>query len=461
MYRYLARHILAPTLDSFRGTQAMRYLRELEESQWWSRDRILELQNQRLGRLVRHAFDNVPYYRRVFDVRGLRPGDIKGSSDLSKLPILTKRLVRSNFDEIAAQGFPEKERVLLATGGSTGQPLLFYTTRHDHKDLCIATRQRAHSGIGFELGDKSASIRNRYPAKSMAERFWQTPIRFFQRTLPLDIRELPSEIARKLEAFQPKFITGSHPSAVEQVARFIQRKGNLTVRPGAIVTDSEKLHNYQRDLYRQVFGCDTYDVYSSEEEHVIAFECSQHSGYHIPAENVIVEIVDTEGKPMSPGNEGRILITNLYNYAMPFIRYEIGDMGVGSDEACPCGRGLPMLAAISGRDLDMIQTRSRGKKTGMSLYPLFRLFACLDVEQYQIEQETHKEVVIKLVLDGEYLQGHMDVITEKIVEEGKRILGEDMDILTKFVDQIPLTPAGKRRVIISNLTPGNSHGSAI
>jgi phenylacetate-CoA ligase len=453
MYSFLARHIMAPALDIFRGTQSMKCLTELEESQWWSRDKILDLQNQRLRLLVSYAYNTVPYYRRIFDEIGLGPGDIKDSDDLVKLPILTKRLVRSNFDEVLAPGFRVKDRIQLVTGGSTGQPLVFYTSMRDHKDLCIAAKQRANSGIGFELGDKSASITNRYLHESQTERFWQAPIRFFQRVLQLDIGEAPSEIARKLEAFQPRFISG-YPSAMEQVARFIQIKGKLRVRPKAIVSGAEQLYDYQRDLFRDTFGCDTYDFYGSQEEHVIAFECTEHSGHHIVAENVVVEIVDTEGRPAPVGEEGRILITNLHNYAMPLIRYDTGDLGVASNGACPCGRGLPLLAAVNGRTLDMILTRSRGAISGLRLYQPFRWLGQLGVEQCQIVQETRQTIVIKLVI-SECSQKRMNELKEKVVNEYKRILGEDMDIAVEFVEHIPATPAGKKRIVISHLPPGD------
>ncbi len=126
--------------------------------------------------------------------------------------------------------------------------------------MCIAASQRARSAIGFELGDKSASIRNRYPYESESERFWQAPIRFFQRTLTLDLAAMSSETARKLEDFQPRFITG-YPSSIEQLARIIQIKGKSRIRPRAIITDSEQLYEHQRELFREVFGCDTYDIY--------------------------------------------------------------------------------------------------------------------------------------------------------------------------------------------------------
>jgi phenylacetate-CoA ligase len=454
MYRFIARHILAPGLDFLRGTQSMKLLKELEESQWWSRDKILDLQNQRLRMLINYAYEKVPYYRRVFDERGLKPADIESSNDLVKLPILTKHLVQSNFDEITAQGFPVKQRVLLATGGSTGQPLKFYTTKRHDKDLCIATLQRSLSWIGFELGDKSLSIANIYPYKSWLEKLMGVPISFFQRKLALDIGERPANVAKKLGDFRPRLIRG-FTSALEQLALFIKKSGKPVFKPSLIFTGAEQLNDYQRELFREIFGCDTYDFYGAVEEHVIGIECKEHSGYHIAAENVIVEIVDAEGKPAVAGEEGRILVTSLYNYAMPFIRYEIGDIGVLSDKICPCGRGLPLLASINGRTLDTIYTKSKGPILGFLLYKPLRTLAELGVDQCQIVQDILERVLIKLIVADGYPQKYRDELQMKVLEIYKGILGKDMEIDVQFVGQIDTTPTGKRRFIISNVHSRN------
>ena len=463
MYNFLARHMMAPALDFFRRTATMQCLGELEESQWWARERILELQSERLRYLVNYAYDNVPYYRRIFDERGLKPDDVKASHDLVKLPILTKQLIRRNFDEITASGFPARERVKLSTAGSTGEPLVFYSTRHCHINLSFAARQRGYSAVGFELGDKHARLSIRYGHEARNERFWNIPVEFFRRQLFIDVHKLSVEtmpcLAGRIERFQPKFIR-SAPEVIEELARFIKAQEKQTLRPQAIITGASQLYDYQRDLFREVFGCDTYDFYGAVEQHTIACECPQHSGYHIAAEHVVVEVVDEEGIPVPSGEEGRIVITNLYNYAMPFIRYEIGDLGVASDSTCPCGRGLPLLETVSGRAFDVILTRSKGPIPGVRLWrPIHALFANLGVEQFQIVQETYEKVVVKLVLGKESRERHAGKLEKGVIQEYESTLGEDMDISVEFVDHIPLTSAGKREIIVSKLTPGDGMGS--
>jgi len=200
-----------------------------------------------------------------------------------------------------------------------------------------------------------------------------------------------------------------------------------------------------------VFGCETYDFYGSQEQHSIGFECRQRSGYHVVAENVVVEIVDNEGKIVQAGEEGRILITNLNNYAMPFVRYDIGDVGAGSERTCPCGRGLPLLSGLKGRTTDTIFTRSRGTIPSISLPWSF--FAGWGVEQFQIVQDAYDKVVVKLVLKKDTQEKDMGDLRREIVTQYKHILGEDMDVAVEYVEQIPLNSAGKRRFVLSNLPP--------
>ncbi len=454
MYNWLAKNILAPALDFSRGTRTMRCLRELEKSQWWSRDKILELQNQRLRELVKHVYDRVPYYRHIFDERGLKPNDIDCGEVLVKLPILTKQIIRNSFNDLMARGFPAKETILSSTGGSTGEPLMFYTTRDDHYNWGFAKAQRASRWKGYEIGDKSFLLTHRRPYYSTLDKIKKVAKDFFMRTVYFDAagmsrRTMPL-LTKKLGEFQPKFIRG-YPSAIYLLARFMEREGKPKFIPKAIITGGEQLYDYQRELYREIFECETFSHYGAWEAQSIAAECIEHSGHHIAAENVIVEIVDDKGKPFPVGSEGRILVTNLQNYAMPFIRYEIGDVGAISDQACPCGRGLPLLVKLSGRTDDVIFTRSGKSIPGLALPR--RFLAYLGIEQVQIVQQSYEEVTVKIVLNREYPQEYKGELTTRIIDQYRPILGEDMDITVEFVDQIPPTVAGKRRVVVSNLPP--------
>jgi len=430
----------------------MKCLEQLERSQWWPRHKILALQDEELRKLLKYAYDNVPYYHRIFEERELKPEDIQTSEDLVKLPILTKQLIRNNFSDLIARDFPQKEMMPYSTGGSTGEPLRFYRTKDDFYNWGSAAELRGYGWAGYKIGDKCALLWGKNPYNSTIERFTRTSKELLQRIAVFNALEMSTEklplFAKKLENFQPEFIR-VYPTAIYLLAQFIEKEGKPNIRPKAIITGGEPVYDYQRDLFLKVFECEVYSHYGSREMHAIASECPEHSGYHISAENVIVEIVDDEGELTSVGEEGRILVTNLRNYAMPFIRYENGDLGVSSDEACPCGRGLPLLASISGRTADVIFTKSGKRIPGISLP--FRFFALLGIAQFQIVQETLEKVVIRLVMDREYPRDRINEVVKEILYQYRSILGEDMDISIEFVDQIAPTRSGKRRVVISNV----------
>ena len=452
MYEFAVRHIFGPALDFYRGARAMKLLEELERTQWWPRQEIMALQDERLGKLLRYAYDNVPYYRRVFEQRALKPNDIQSSRDLVKLPVLTRQLFRDKFSDLIAEGFPERELKLYYTGGSTGEPLRFYRARDDICSWDSAAGLRAFGWAGYELGKKCALLSARPESESTVEKLARMSRYFFERITHFDVEEMSEEkmplFTKRLEDFQGGFIRG-YPSAIYLLARYIERKGMPKIRPKAIIPSGEGLHEFQRDFFAKVFECEVFSYYRSNEVNAIACECSEHSGFHISAENVILEIVDDEGKPVPPGEEGRILLTNLHSYGMPFIRYEIGDVGVISDVMCRCERGLPLLAALNGRITDVVYTKSGKPIPGLAL-PL-NIFASLGVAQFQVVQDTYEKVAVRIVVDNKYPQDNVDGLVSEIVLRYKAVLGQDMDIEVELVDQIAPTQSGKRRIVISNV----------
>jgi phenylacetate-CoA ligase len=452
MYHSIVRHILAPVFELSSGTKVMKCLKELDESQWWPRNKILELQNQRLRQLVRHAYDNVPYYRQLFEEKALKPNDIECSADIIKLPVLTKQIIKENFNSLIAVNVSSRQISKKYTSGSTGEPLMFYVEKKGITQS-YASSQRAYGWSGYEIGDKSVFIGQRQEYHSVVEKTKERAKNFFERIKIINVQamsmdELPF-IVREIKDFHPEFIQG-YPSVIYLLARFMEREGENKLNLKAIITIAEKVDDYQRDLFRKVFNCEAYSLYSATEAPNIAAECSSHRGYHVTAEHTIVEIVDNQGNPVPASKEGRILVTNLFNYAMPFLRYDIGDIGAMSDHVCACGRGLPLLMKLDGRISDSILTKNGRSIPGLVLHQHF-LAHLEGVVQWQIVQENLEKVLVKLVLDRRYPKLHIDKLTSEIVDHYKPILGNDMLIIVEFVDQIPLTRTGKRRFIISKV----------
>ncbi|MBA7664552.1 Phenylacetate-coenzyme A ligase [subsurface metagenome] len=265
------------------------------------------------------------------------------------------------------------------------------------------------------------------------------------RTIYLDVFNMSEkrmeEFAQKLVKFKPKAII-AYASAAYLFARFLQHREIKDIRPGAVITQAEKLLQEQRQLIEEIFDCEVFDFYGSREVSAMSAECPQHKGYHISAENVVLEFIK-DNKPVPPGETGKILVTDLHNYAMPFIRYENGDLGVPSGEKCSCGRGLPLMHSVEGRITDTLVI---GNKF-ISSPSLTLIFKDLPVKQYQLVQETESELTIKIVKTDEYTDNH----TEQILKLMQTYVGSNVKLNLQFVSQIPPTKSGKYRFIISKV----------
>jgi len=415
------------------------------ESQWFRREKILGIQQMKLRALINHAYENVPYYHRVFKDRGLHPSDFKSVDDLNRLPRLTKDDIRSNFKDMAATNFSRAQIITDATGGSTGTPLQFYTTQDD-QNCARAAELRAYGWCGYRLGDKHAILWGSLFDLKRSEELYNKIIRFLDRHIMLNCFRMSQESMRmyalRLKKFKPRIVRG-YASAVYLFAKFMLHEGVDNIKPKAVITSAETLFDHERTTIEEAFGCEVYDFYGSREASAIASECSEHSGHHISAENYVLECMK-EGESAASGETGVILITNLRNYAMPFIRYEIGDLGRFSDEVCSCGRGLPLISSIEGRTTDIIVTQDGNF---ISTPVLTLIFKDLPVKQYQIIQEKIEEITVKIVRGS----GYSEKDTKYIIRGMQKFIGKDVQIRLEFVDSIPLTNSGKRRPIISKI----------
>ena len=442
IYQKLAKTVLVPSLDFLRRTKVGGCLKELATSQWLTLEELREIQHRNLKFLIRHAYGNTPYYHRKFKEQGLKPDDIKTKEDLAKLPVLTREEFRNNFEDLIATSYPKQKMRLYATGGSTGEPLKFYVIKKQ-RSWETAAMIRGNSWCGYRLGDKISLIWGSPIDVSEAEKLNNKIINFFWRRLVLAATELSEQrmrrYAQRLIDFEPKIFRG-YASAVYLFSKFVEHEG-IDVGADAVITTAETLFDHQRRKIEEVFGCDVYDSYGSREVEEIASECGEHTGYHVAAENVVLEFVKN-GECVSPGEMGSILVTNLRNYAMPFIRYEIGDIGKPSDEACSCGRGLPLMRSIEGRITDIIVT----PKKFVPAILLAAVFRKLPIKQYQVIQETEKRIVVKIVKEKGYSQKDNNCVVAGL----NQYLG-DFQIDLQLVDSIPASESGKRRVVISKV----------
>jgi phenylacetate-CoA ligase len=232
---------------------------------------------------------------------------------------------------------------------------------------------------------------------------------------------------------------------VYEVARELEADGVTPAhRPGAIVVGAEKLHQFQRELVERVFQAPVFETYGSREFMLIGAECERHAGLHLTAEHLLVEILDDDGRPTPDGQEGNVVITDLYNYGMPFIRYANGDRAIAGFGDCGCGRGLPTLRAVVGRRVDMIQSADGRIISGVFFPHLVKEFPA--IRRFQVIQEEPGHVRFMLVADG-----LIDADRARLEGLVRQALGHSTRVDFEPVACIPQTPGGKLQVVINRV----------
>ncbi len=411
--------------------------RELERNQRLSPERLEVLQWRKLKRLLRYAYANVPYYRKLFREADLMPDSIRDLEDFRRLPILRKEDIRRNFADMFVQETDVENLPLDSTGGSTGQPLNFY-----HDPLC-----KRYKNAAFRRFRRWMGVKSEYKTAFIWGAVKDVPQRPADNERWLDAFKCsPEEIAafvKEMSEWKPEVVR-AYVSSLYLAASMIKNRSFESFRPEIIETGAEKLWPHQRELIEEVFDCPVFEQYGSRETPVIACECENHRGMHLFSDIRLVEII-RNGAPAPPGEEGSIVITDLTNYTMPFIRYEIGDIGVISDRLCPCGRSFPLLEEVKGRTMDIFTT-PRGEYVYGGYFNHF-FFGASGVAAFQVRQKSLDRVEVSIEPAEDFEPDTMTPILNKMRET----LGSEVQIEWKTVDEIPAGPSGKRHFTISEI----------
>ena len=440
IYLYFAKNILLPSSDLVLHTKIHQELNFLEKSQWWTYEKLQDYQNKKLQNLVTYSYNNVPYYHRIFKEIGIHPTDIKTSNDLENIPILTKEIVRKNFSDMMPKNQSLKSLILGQSSGSTGEPFKYYLDKNSYSCLW-ANHYRGWKWTGYDFGDSYVKL-SLNPRKNFKKRIQDRMLNcLYLYALNVDDHTL-SVYIKQIRKYNPKIIRG-YASLLYLVARYMQEHNINDIKPKSVISTGDMLFDNYRELIESQFNCKVYDGYGGDGI-AGAFECENHDGYHMPSECAIYEFVK-DGNNIAAGERGEIILTNLTNYGMPFIRYKIGDVGIPSSDLCSCGRGLPLMDKIEGRDTDIIST-----PTGKYLIVHFftALFEYIEgVDQFQIIQNKIDNITIKIVKNRAFTQDDLVHIVNTVQTNA----GEDVSIDVEFVKSIPLSRSGKRRFVISNV----------
>jgi phenylacetate-CoA ligase len=437
------------------------YCYELSRNQWLGSVELKQLQEKRLRDITTHAYNNVPLYKEKFDAQGIRPEHIRSLEDVQKLPFTTKQEVRDGIpDRSMARGSDLGDCIRASTSGTSGGPMaVFYDKRF--MDYCMAAwRFRKRLAIGVKpwqkvmvIGyggliapkkdqDQSGELA-RMKRKSQGRESLGPIVHLLRdREKRVTVGSDANEVLTQILKFDPKLIRGT-PSYLRLLAeamaeRGIEGLGDKVVRTEGEVTDEET-----RKYLESSFKCKVFDEYSSWDFGNGAWQCTKREGYHIDADLLILEVVRGNER-VSPGERGEIVVTNLLNYAMPLIRYRVGDIGVIDGKTCSCGRGLPLLKSIEGREADCFTLPGGQLITPRTIMTVIQ--GTPGVSRYQAVQESMNQVRIELMRRG----NEPEVSKDELVARCHSILGEDMEIEVSITDRKNLK--AKFRPVISKPT---------
>lgn len=446
LYTRLISGLFFPLHERLKGHNTVSVLEELEATQWWSPEHIVELQIERLRELLCYAQQHVPYYQRIFSEAGFEPRSVASLTDLQAVPFLTKKTIREVPEALRAEN---AKLMPFNTGGSTGSPLNFYLSseRVSHD---VAAKWRATRWWGVDIGDPEVVVWGSPIELGAQDRLRALRDRLL-RTRLLPAFEMSEQgldaFLQEIQRMRPKMLFG-YPSALVHLARHARRRGvgmdNLGIKV-AFVT-AERLYEDQRRLIEEIFACRVANGYGGRDSGFIAHECPQ-GGMHITAEDIIVEFIDEDGRAVAPGEAGEMVVTHLATRDYPFIRYRTGDIGILSDARCSCGRGLPLLKEIQGRTTDLIVASDGTVMHALALIYVIRELP--GIESYKIVQEDLTHIDILIVPNEQYGEQSK----HRIIEGIKARLGQDVQVTISIVGEILPERSGKHRYVVSKVAP--------
>jgi len=401
---------------------------------------IHRLQAGRVQRIVRHAYETVPFYRRAMDERGLRPEDLRQASDLSRLPLIDKQTIQQDPDQFQSRSFDPAGCIELATSKGTR---VFWDPDSMQTGLAVAERERA---VWLPLTGRTFGCRQLHlltPGSStMAVRaFWDRRLRtpaWISRKYFVDPLLPYEEVIRKLAEIRPHAVF-SYGSYVEQFFRFVADSGISPCLPQVWFYGADALAPEWREVAEKQFGVKVYSSYAATETDRLGFECERRSGYHLNIDLVAVRIVGEDGNELPAGQVGEVVISNLYNRATVLLNYRLGDLAEMSGEQCPCGRSLPVLRGLHGRVSESVELSDGRRITSAAFLGRFR----------HVLQSVHRAQAVPLgpgricwrIVPGRATDPA--ALRSAVLDKCAEVFGTALEASVEVVDDIPTAPSGK------------------
>lgn len=464
LYNILDRYLLLPMGDLVYGSRVSAKFNEMMRTDKLSESELIDIQNRKLQKLVQHCYTTVPYYTKLFDSLGVKPEQIKCRQDLEVLPVLTKQIIRDNYDDLFSTAVSPNRLRKSSTGGSTGTPLKFCTDS-DEWSSWKASTLRAWKWYGLNLGDKIFSLGgSSINKKKELLSFKGLYDRIIMRNFKYSSADVTDEcMQRNYEEFvrlKPQAMRG-YGSALYIFARYIEKMNLPLPQIKVVLTTGEVLMPEYRRKIEQVFRAPLYDAYGAGDGGILSHECLEHKGFHITEEACVIEITDKQGHVLPDGEVGFVCTTDLDNYVFPFLRYHVGDMAYIKQEKCSCGRASRLIGEVMGR-AGRLMYNKQGVPISPTVLPMM-FYPELNyhnpefqkvynkIDKFQIRQDAEGDICILLKLkDPTENHEQFDYVVTNY-----RNHFVDSDVALKFVDEIPTLPSGKEDYCVSEYNKFN------
>ena len=419
------------------------FLSQFRREQWDDQETFSKRQAERLSRILAHATTRVPFY--IDRGKPISPEILARDPlrSLASLPILEKTDLRENLADLTCEMGRGTFRD--SSGGSTGEPV---TVVKDKVFLgaSLAAGQLFYEWAGVSRGERLVKLwgaaRDLNAGTKMGR--WLGELVYNRRTL--NAFEMSAETMRdyveRLSEFRPACLEG-YADALYELAKFTAGNDLSIPSPRAIISSASTLHPHMRSLIEDTFGASVFDRYGGREAGGMAGECGGREGLHVFGDTVVLEVVDDSGHEVGEGEEGDVLVTTLWNYTMPLIRYRVGDRAIRGPNGCSCGRPYPLLKRIVGRG-----GASFPRPGGGAVVPEFFIHVigveCNDgsIARFQVVQESMDRIVVRVVLKSgaSVISSHLQ---ERITARIHDAMGEDCDVRFSIEENIAPTPTGK------------------
>jgi phenylacetate-CoA ligase len=429
--------------------RAFYYLQAMNRRAFWDRGKLRRYQNKKLRKIVMYAYANSPFYRRKFKQTEIRPEEIRTIEDLNKLPIIRKDELIKNLDDVVSRTFNVTNLKVQRTSGSTGRPLYIYMTESEN-EFRKAKHLRAQIVCGQKPWHKWITITSplHFAETTRLQRllglYAVTPISVFD--------DIATQIS-KIEKLKPEVLDG-YSNSILLLAKEVHKRGLETIKPKFLVSGAELIDNSSREFIEDVFAAPLYDQYASVEFERMAWQCPEKTEYHIDSDSLVMQFIDENGDEVEPGEEGEIVCTSLFNYAMPFIRYALDDVGIPSETAeCPCGRTFPLMKVMEGRKTSLLVFPS-GRVLAPFAFMLavwnFKYYGCIDL--FRIIQKRKDLILFKLRLNESIVdESAIQKELQRHLKETLNIKEDETTFEVEFVDEMPPDKTGKFQIVDSEV----------